>query len=357
MKEEMVVFLGSYANAEDSGVYVCSYDAALGQLTLLQEISGLQNPTFLDVDVEGSKIYVLSEMKNEQGQRIGSASSFNFDQQTQRLTKLNTVKTTDASTCHITLDRMRRNIIVSSYHGGMVGVSPLNEDGAIGKIADVHHHGEGSGVAPAQTQARAHSVFLDRRGRYAIACDLGQDRLVVYEVDSDQHKLLPLSRVATAPGSGPRHFAFHPSGAYGYVINELNSTITAYRYNEENGELSEIQSISTLPQDYDGENGCADIHISPDGRFLYGSNRGHDSIAVFSIDLDTGKLNPIEYTSTKGGHPRNFAISPDGRFVLVANRDGNNVVTFERNSDTGKLSYTGCELTVSKPVCVRFFAK
>lgn len=354
MNDSMIVFVGSYAEAEGPGLYVYEYEVRHGRLNMLQEISGLQNPTFLDLDPENNKVYVLMESRDENGNRVGAAACFEYDQQNQRLILLNKMPTVQAPTCHIVLDKQRKNLVVSSYHGGMIGLSALQDDGTIGTLCDVHQHGEGSGIHPAQTQARPHSVFMDPSGQYAVACDLGKDKLVVYRVLADDHKLSPIRSISTAPGSGPRHFVFHPKGSYGYVINELNSTITAYAFDVNHGNLTEIQTITTLPQGFAGDNACADIHISPDGRYLYGSNRGHDSIAVFAIDQGTGKLTTVDHTSTKGGHPRNFAISPDGRFVLVANRDSNNIVTFVRDAETGKLSPNGNECIVSQPVCIRF---
>lgn len=351
--ERVMAYVGSYADSSGPGVYACEYDAGTGRLRLVQQISGLQNPTFLAVDDEGLKLYAISEGKDAEGRRTGAAAAMNIDAKTGQLSILNEEKTVDASTCHITLDATRQCLIVSSYHGGMIGLSPVLEDGRVGPIADVHRH-EGSSVHPVQTQARAHSVFIDPANRYAVACDLGLDKLIIYRLDPAGKKLVLHGETSVAPGSGPRHFAFHPVKPYGYVINELGSTITAFAYDGEAGTLTEIQTVPTLPDSYEGENACADIHISPDGRFLYGSNRGHDSIAVYAIDGENGRLSLIEHVFVQGRHPRNFALSPDGRFVLVANRDTDNIVTFARDEKTGRLTPTGDELAVSKPVCIQF---
>lgn len=349
----ILVFIGSYADAADPGLYVCVYDPETGRLERVDEVSGLQNPTFLTLDEQAMRLYAISEDKDAEGQRVGTAAAYTFAP-SGKLTKLNEVRTVNASTCHITLDATRQCLIVASYHGGLVGLSPVLEDGRIGRIADVHQH-EGSSIHPAQSQARAHSVFLDAANRYAVACDLGADKLFVYRLDADGKQLIPHGEMALEPGSGPRHFAFHPSGKYGYVINELGSTITAFSYDGSKGTLVERQTVSTLPDSFDGENGCADIHVSPDGRFVYGSNRGHDSIVVMAVGED-GLLSVVEHVSSGGGHPRNFALSPDGRFVLVANRDDNNVVTFKRDAVSGRLTPTGDELKVSKPVCVKLMS-
>ncbi|MFC5648177.1 lactonase family protein [Paenibacillus solisilvae] len=348
---KILAFIGSYADAKDSGLYVCNFDETSGSLELIEQASGLQNPTFLDVNANTSKLYAITEGVDADNQRCGAAAAYTINPSTGGLSLLNKENTVSAPTCHITLDHSGKVAIVSSYHGGMVGLSPLLEDGQIGTTADIQWH-KSSSVPP--VQARAHSVFIDRMNRFAVACDLGLDRLFIYKLDLELSRLVPHREIQTAAGSGPRHFAFHPALGFGYVIHELNATVTAFAYDGEQGELAEIQVISTLPDSYNGENGCADIHISPDGKFLYGSNRGHDSIVVYAIDQQTGKLRVVEHVSTLGGHPRNFGISPDGRFLLVANRDGNNIVTFRRDERTGKLQPTGSELHVSKPVCIKF---
>ncbi|MBB6691744.1 lactonase family protein [Cohnella xylanilytica] len=346
-------FIGSYADAGGPGLYACSFDAAEGTLKLLDQADGLRNPTFLDIDAEAGRLYAIMEGQDAEGRKCGAAAAFAFDSAAGKLRKLNEEITLPATTCHITLDRSRKFVITSSYHGGSISLSPLAEDGRIEPAADVHKH-EGSSVAPAQTQARAHSVIVDRANRYAVASDLGMDKLIVYKLDLANRRMVPHSETSVAPGSGPRHFVFHPTLPFAYGINELNSTITAYAYDAEEGRLTVVQTISTLPADYQGDNACADIHLSPDGRFLYGSNRGHDSLAVYSVDPATGRLEIVEYAPTLGGHPRNFGLSPDGRFVLVANRDSDNVVTFRRDERTGKLAPTGSEFKASKPVCIRF---
>lgn len=345
--------IGSYADAADPGLYLCEYNPSNGSLKKLQEISGLQNPTFAAIDGDKLTVYAISEETEDDGQRKGYASAFKLDPTALQLTLINKEVTVPAPTCHIELDHSGSSVIVSSYHGGLLGLSPVLEDGVLGLNADQHHH-EGHSIRPAQSQARVHSVFIDRSNRWAIASDLGLDKVFVYRLDLDNYRMHPHQEVSVTPGSGPRHFVFHPSLPYGYVIHELNGTISAFSFDAEVGELNEIQTVSTLPDNFEGDNGCADIHISPDGRFLYGSNRGHDSLAVYAIDDATGKLTLVEITSTQGGHPRNFALSPDGRFILVANRDGNHIVTFHRDEQSGRLTPADIELRVSKPVCIKF---
>lgn len=348
-------FIGSYAEADGPGLYACAYDERTGSLKLLDQASGLLNPTFLVPNENNKTLYTIMEHKDADGRKSGAAAAFRFDPAAGKLERLNDELTTPTTTCHITLDRTHRLAMTSSYHGGLFGVSPVLEDGRIGPSAEIHKH-EGASVLPAQTQARVHSVIVSQDNRFAVVSDLGLDKVFVYKLDVPNRRLTLHGETSVVPGSGPRHFIFHPELSYAYGINELSSTITVYSYDAEAGKLAVVQTISTLPGSYEGDNATADIHLSPDGKFLYGSNRGHDSIAVYRVDPENGQLTVVEYAPTLGGHPRNFGVSPDGRFVLVANRDGNNVVTFSRDAETGKLTPTGSELKVSKPVCIRFAA-
>lgn len=347
-------FIGSYAEPDGPGVYACAYDADSGRLTLLDQTDGLVNPTFVDIETDSRIIYALTERKSDDGARLGAAAALRFDPASGRLERLGEPAVTlPATACHISLDRMGKIAMTCSYHGGMLSVSPIEADGNVGTASEVVRHA-GRSLRPVQSQARVHSAVVSPDGRLVAVSDLGLDKVFIYALDPDAGRLTLRSETDIEPGSGPRHFVFHPSLPYGYGINELSSTITVYAFDAEAGRLSVVQTISTLPDGYEGDNACADIHLSPDGRFLYGSNRGHDSLAVCRVSSGDGRLTPVQYAPTLGGHPRNFAIAPDGRFALVANRDGGNVVTFARDADAGTLTPTGSELQVSKPVCVRF---
>jgi 6-phosphogluconolactonase len=348
------VFVGSYADALDPGYCVCVFDTHRGTVELKQAIEGLHNPTFAAADRVNDRVYVLSERLNEEGHKVGQATAFAFDSRTWHVEEINTAATVSGSTCHIALDHTGSAVIVSSYHKGCLGISPIEQDGSIGTLQESHTH-QGSSVHPAQTQARVHSACVDRNNTYVIVCDLGTDHLIIYRLDAIHRTLVRHREVPVAAGAGPRHFTFHPTLPFGYVINELNATIIVFRYDEELGSLQEVQTVPTLPESYSALNACADIHVSPDGRFLYGSNRGHDSIVVYAVHVSEGTLTYVEHVPTGGGHPRNFALSPDGRFVLVANRDGNHIVTFSRDVVTGRLIATGDEFNVPKPVCITFF--
>ena len=348
-----LVFVGSYAEPADTGIYVFSLDAATGELGRLYEESGLKNPSFLDVDHEGRKLYAISQTEKPGQEPGGSAVAFDFDPHTGRLNRLNEEPTVPRSTCHIQFNAEHRYVVATSYHGGMVGLLPVLEDGRLGKTADVRQH-EGKGPNPVrQDRAHPHSANADPDNRFLYVPDLGADKIFIYRVEG--MKFVPVGEAPAAPGAGPRHMAFHPTGLYAYVINELNSTITVYSRDAQSGKLEELQSVSTLPDTFAGENYCAEIHVSPDGKFVYGSNRGHDSIAVFAVDETNGKLTPVEIAPSQGKTPRNFAISPDGRYLVAAHQDTGNLVVFRIGERTGTLHDTGYRAEASKGVCVKFW--
>jgi len=346
-----LLFIGSYSEADATGVHVAAFDEATGAVALRGGAAGLKNPTFLQVDALRRKLYAITEAEGPDGAKRGAAAAYDIDAEG-GLSPLNVEETVPAPTCHIELDAERGIALVSSYHGGLLGLSPIERDGRIGPASDVKRH-EGRSALPVQDRPRVHSATFDRARRYAVVCDLGLDRIFTYRVDAEAGRLVSVADVAVAPGAGPRHFAFHPSLPFGYVINELNATIDAFRYDEERGTLTPIQTVPTLPSDYAGPNACADIHLSPDGKFLYGSNRGHDSIAVYAVS-ERGELSLVEHASTLGEHPRNFALSPNGAFLLAANRDTNDVVVFSRDARTGQLTPTEHRVNVPKPVCLKF---
>ncbi|MEK3881284.1 lactonase family protein [Paenibacillus sp. PL2-23] len=351
MSKELLIFTGAYAEEADKGIGVYRMNEETGQLTELRHFAGLKNPTFIHVDMDNSRLYAISEGVNEEGKKIGEAAAFQIGDDRTSLTLINRKPTVQATTCHIQKDAHNRFLTVTSYHGGMTGLLGLDADGGIGELLDVVQH-EGSSVHPNQDRPHPHSSFYSPDGQYLFVQDLGLDLIVTYRLDAEGGKLIPHHETKLQPGSGPRHLAIRPGGAFAYVINELNSTVTAFGYDADAGKLTELQTISTLPMDYQGDNGCAEIAVSSDGRFLYGSNRGHDSIVVYSIDEESGKLNVIQHMSVGGGHPRHFALTPSGDYLIAANRDTNNLVTFRVDRLAGTLTPTGHELEASKPVCV-----
>ncbi|PYI53177.1 lactonase family protein [Paenibacillus flagellatus] len=351
-ERKRLVFIGSYAEASNDGVYVYRMDEATGALSPLDRVGGLQNPTFLSLDVERKRLYAIAE-RLEDGQRMGAAVTFEIEPASGKLRELRRVGTTDTTTCHIQRDATDRWVVTASYGGGKVGLSAVGEDGTIGELLDMKQH-EGHSVNPErQDRPHPHSAFFSPDNRFVFVPDLGMDRIRAYRIDEERGQLVHHGDTPVQPGAGPRHLAFHTSGTFVYVINELDSTVTSFRYDAAAGELHTLEVVSTLPEGFDGDNACAEIQVSPDGRFVYGSNRGHDSIVVYAVNPDTGKLTRVEHVSTRGGHPRHFSLSPEGDVLIAANRDSNNLVVFRVDPATGKLSYTGHTAEVSKPVCVK----
>ncbi|CAM3428327.1 MULTISPECIES: lactonase family protein [Saccharibacillus] len=344
--QKMFVFVGSYAESTSSGVYTYEFDETTGELRLLDQTSGLKNPTFLNVDVEHSHIYAIGEVETDSG-KAGEVMMIHFDPNG-TLTRFNRTITTPNTTCHVQRDSDNRFLVVSSYHGGMAGLVSLKENGHVGELLDVQTHEPIDGAAP-----HVHSAFFSPDEKFLLVQDLGLDLIRTYAIDREAGKLVAQGDTKAAQGAGPRHLTFHPGGRFAFVINELNSTIASYRYDADSGSLSEIEVVPTLPSDYSGENGCSEIAVSADGRFVYGANRGHDSIVVYAFDEAGEKLTLVQHISTEGGHPRHFALTTSGSHLLAANRDANNIAVFTVDKESGRLAFTGHTVSVSKPVCVR----
>nr|WP_213618944.1 lactonase family protein [Paenibacillus sp. J22TS3] len=348
----LLLFIGSYAEAEGPGVYVYELNEDNGALNRLDQVSGLANPTFLNVDAANHKLYAITEAKVD-GNKGGAVASFEIDSASGKLQVLNREANLGSTTCHINRSKDNRYLVVSSYHGGTVGLIELLSDGTVGRLLDTKQH-TGQGTNPErQEKPHVHSAFFSPDGRYLFVSDLGIDVVRTYTINEESRSLEFHADTLLPPGSGPRHLTFHPSGEYVYVINEVNSTIAAFSYDKSSGKLSALEVVSTLPEGYQGENITAEIAVSCDGRYLYGSNRGHDSIVVYQINPDTGKLSYVEHVSTEGGHPRHFALTPEGKLLVVANRDSNNLTVFRVDVETGRLTFTGETAEVSKPVCVQ----
>jgi 6-phosphogluconolactonase len=353
MSERLLLFVGSYAEATEPGIYMYELNLSTGEMKCLDSASGLKNPTFVSVEESGKKLYAVSETKNENEERIGEIVSYSIDPLQGRLTELNRVLTIQPSSSHIKIDHDNSYLAVAGYHGGNLGLVKIAADGTVAGLTDVQQH-TGHGTDPVrQDRPHPHSVQFSPDNRYALVADLGLDLIKVYELNKDNSKLIYRNEVVMQPASGPRHMTFHPNGKWFYSINEVGSSVTAFTFEAETGGLTELETLSTLPAGFVGENTTAEIAISQDGRFLYGSNRGHDSIVQFAIDQENGKLTLVGFVSSEGGHPRHFAITPDGEHLLAANRDSNNLVLFRIDRNSGKLTFTGHTAEVSKPVCVK----
>jgi 6-phosphogluconolactonase len=300
-------------------------------------------------------LYAVNEVGEYLGKPGGGVSAFAIDPANGNLRLLNQQATQGADPCHLSIDSRKRSLLVANYTGGSVSVLPVRTDGTLSMVSHEDQH-EGSGPKEQQKGPHAHCVILDANERYAFASDLGTDKVMIYRFDRATGKLSPAKQpfAELKAGAGPRHLTWHPTGKYLYVINELDSTMAVFGYDERNGTLTPIQTVSTLPEDFIGISYCADVHVSASGRFLYGSNRGHNSIVVFEIDPQTGKLKLVQHRSTEGDWPRNFAIDPSGLWLLVANQRSDNIVMFLIDERTGQLTGMGQIAEIPSPVCLKF---
>jgi len=358
-KSDVLVFLGTYTNtAKSKGIYVCRLDLATGALSNPRLAAETPSPSFLALHPTRDLLYAVNEVNEFEGKKMGSVSAFEIDRTTGTLKPLNRQGSGGAGPAHIVVDGTGRNVLVANYGGGSVAVLPIAKDGSLQAASAVVQHTGSSVNKQRQSAPHAHSVNVDGANRFAYVADLGIDKVVIYRYNPDNGSLIsndpPFADVE--PGAGPRHFAIHSGGRFAYVINELQCTITAFSRDASGGGLKAIQSISTLPAGQSVAQGysTAEVLVHPFGRFLYGSNRGHDTIAVFGIDEKTGTLTLIQHEPTQGSTPRNFGIDPSGRYLLAANLRSDSVVVFRIDAKTGRLSPAGHRIEVGAPVCVKF---
>ncbi|MCE2449094.1 MAG: lactonase family protein [Candidatus Latescibacteria bacterium] len=344
---DYLVYIGTYSSGDEDGIHVYRLDMATGALAYQSSIGGIDNPSFLDIAPNRRFLYAIGETSDVGGRPGGAVAAFAIDQQSGALTHINTESTVGPGPCHISIDRAGKYALAANYGGGSVAILPIREDGSLGAATDFVQH-EGSSVNPGRQEVVAPN------NKHAFAPDLGIDKVLIYAIDHANGKLVAQTPAEIAPGSGPRHLAFHPDSQRAYVINELSNTITAFDYDADAGTLSTIQTISTLPDGYADVSHTADIHVHPNGRFLYGSNRGHDSIAVYAIDQDTGQLALVEIVPTGGAGPRNFGLDPTGTYLIAGNHSTDDIFTFRVDPDTGKLTPTGHKAEVVSPVCHKF---
>ena len=355
------VYVGTYTGgkAGSEGIYLLELDPATGSLTSKGLAAKVVSPSFLAIHPNRKFLYSVNEVGDFGGKPSGAVTAFAIDDATGMLKQLNQQSSVGSGPCHLTVDATGKNVLVANYGSGGVAVLPIAEDGAL-KPASCFIQHEGKGSDPSRQEGpHAHSVNLDAANKFAFVADLGLDKVLVYAFDADAGTITPNSKPfgKVAPKAGPRHFAFHPGGKFAYVINEMGNTVTAFAYDPATGSLEEIQSISSLPADFKGTSYTADVQVHPSGKFLYGSNRGHDSIAAFAIDEKTGKLEFLEAESTQGKTPRNFAMDPAGNFLFAENQDTDTVVVFRIDRATGKLEPTGTKVSVPMPVCIKMIPK
>jgi 6-phosphogluconolactonase len=353
---ELLVYVGTYTSGKSEGIYLFRLNLSSGELKHVATTKGVKDPSFVALAPSRRYLYAVNEVEEFAGKKSGALSAFAIDQRTGDLRLLNQQPTMGGAPCYVVADGAGRFVLVANYVGGNVAVLPVRNDGSLGEATDVKQDLGSSINAERQEGPHAHCIVLDPSNRFAYACDLGIDKIMIFRFDRRRGKLIPnrIPWVRVKPGAGPRHLTFHPGGEYAYVINELHATITAFAHDRTHGDLKEVQTIPTLPADFTGENTSADIHVSPDGQFLYCSNRGHDSIAAFKIDPRNGSLTFIAHEPTGGKTPRSFAIDPTGAFLLVANQNSDNIVTFRRDRKTGRLSAAGQVAEVPSPVCLKF---
>jgi len=356
---DYLFFVGTYTQdgSSSKGIYSYRYDSGSGQVTPLGVAAETVNPSWVTLHPNGRFLYAVNEIGNYKGPNSGGISAFSLDRSTGKLTLLNEVASRGADPCYITIDKTGKYLLVANYTGGNVAVFPILSDGKLGEAsAFIQHTGHGPN-AERQEGPHAHSIDLSPDNRWAYVDDLGLDELLVYKFDAAKGTLTPNDPpfAKVAPGAGPRHFVLHPSGKSAYVVSELGRTVTVFSNDSSKGTFRLEQTISTLPQGFTDRNDDAEIEVHPSGKFLYASNRGHESIAVYAIDAG-GKLSLVEITPTGGKEPRSFEIDPTGKLLFAANQKSDNIVIFRIDPKSGRLTPTGQKLDVPSPVCVKFLA-
>jgi len=366
MAGEYRVYVGTYTEAiqfgtgeiyqgQGEGIHLFRFSSDQASLTPVSVTRGVKNPSFLCLAPSHRFLYAVNELKSLEHGEGGMISAFSIDAESGELTFLNSKSTRGMDPCHVATTRDGTHVMVANYMSGSVIVYPVEQDGRLGDESAFVQHSGSSVHLTRQTGPHAHASVFDAANQFVFVPDLGVDRVVAYRFDLPSGSLRPVdgASLSMKPGAGPRHIAFSNDGGFAYVVNELDSTLTMCRYDAVSGILSPEQTLSTLPEGFDGESSCADIHLHPSGSFVYVSNRGHDSIALFRRDHVTGMLEPLGHQMTGGETPRNFAIEPEGRVMLVANQASNHIVLFSINTESGELTPTGRETRVGSPVCIQ----
>jgi 6-phosphogluconolactonase len=355
---ELLMYVGTYTSGKSEGIYLYRLSLADGSLTRVSATGGVNSPSYLTLERARRFLYAVEETEEFEGAKSGAVSAFTVERTDGSLRFINRQASMGGAPCYVNADSTGRFVLVANYSGGNVAVLPVKKGGGLGKATDVRQDSGSGPVRERQEGPHAHSVLLDPSNRHAYSCDLGTDKVMVYDFDSRRGTLTPNRQpfVSLKSGAGPRHLTFDRAGRHVYVLNELDSTVTAFARERTTGALQELKTYPLLPADFNGENTGADIHLTPDGRFLYCSNRGHDSIAAFRVDARAGDLTPAGHTPTGGRTPRNFAVDPTGRFLLVANQHSDSVVTFRIEPSTGALAATGHTAEIPSPVCLKLTA-
>lgn len=352
------MYVGTYTGPGSEGIYVYRFNPKTGALTSIGLATKSESPSFLSIAPDKKTLYAVNEVATGPN-RTGMVTAFTIDRKSGTLTPINQVSSGGAGPAFVAVDGKGHAVLAANYGGGSVSSFRVEKGGRLSDPVSVIQHKGSSVNGQRQREPHAHSLNVSPDHRYAIAADLGTDELLVYRFDPTTAKLTPNDPPATklAPGSGPRHFAFHPNKRWAYVINELLLTLTAFQWDATKGTLTTFDTVSTLPEGVKGQNySTAEVQIHQSGKWLYGSNRGHDSISVFDIDRGTGKLKLVQNVPTGGSTPRNFRIDPTGKWLIAANQRGNNMNVFRIDEKTGKLTLTGAPVTLVSPVCIKFVA-
>ena len=352
--QNVFVFIGTYTGSKSKGIYRSSFDAVTGKLTAPELAIETENPSFLTMHPNGRYLYAVGETSDFGNKGSGSVSAYALDSASGKLSFLARQSSGGGGPCHLSIDHSGKWLFVANYGAGSIAILPIRPDGGLGEATAVLQH-KGAGANPQRQEGpHAHFITADPGNRFVLACDLGLDKVLIYRLDPQAGSLTVNDPpdLSVAPASGPRHLAFHPSGRFVYLINELNSTLSALRYDPQRGELREVQTVSTLPPDFKGNNSCAEVQVHSSGRFVYGSNRGDNSLAVFMAEPKTGRLTLVQHQSTQGKTPRYFGIDPTGQWLLACNQDSDSIAIFRIDPRTGRLTATGQTVSVGAPVCL-----
>lgn len=349
------LFVGTYTGEGSEGIYLYRFNAADGSVDSIGVTKGVKNPSYLALSPDQSNIYAVNERADSSE---ASVSAFSFDKAKEQLTFLNKQSSLGSAPCYVSVDKKGKAVFVGNYGGGSVAVYPIQKDGSLGKPGSFIQHRGSSVNKSRQNSPHVHCTIISPDNGHLLVSDLGTDKVYGYSFNDQRLQLQEKASFIyqAEAGAGPRHLTFHPGGAFAYLVNELNGSVVAFDYRADS--LRKIQSVSMVPSDYKGTISGADIHLSPDGKFLYVSNRGSmDNIVIYAVDQGKGTLKKIGVQSSGGEHPRNFVIDPTGNYLLVANRNTDNIVIFKRDKEDGSLSRTGEEIKVSQPVCLKFISK
>ncbi len=356
--ESYHAYFGTYTGPKSKGIYVARFDATTGQLGQPELAAETPSPSFLSADPKQRNLYAVNEISRYEGRAAGSVSAFTVDRKTGRLTVLNVQSSGGGAPCHLVVDGKGRNVLVANYAGGSVAALPIGRNGALEPATSFLQH-RGSSVNKSRQEApHAHGIYVDAASRFAFVPDLGLDQVLIYRFDSKKGLLTANEppHASVTPGSGPRHFALHPNRPFAYVINEMTCTLTAFEWNKKTGAMKTLETVSTLPPGEAFKPGfsTAELLFHPSGQFLYGSNRGHDTIAVYAVDSATGRPAHVENVPTLGKTPRSFGIDPSGRWLLAANQSSDTVAVFRIDQKSGRITPTGQSISVGSPVAVSF---